>query len=68
MPIFLTIFEGDSLAKARPVLATADPVIIAAVRDWLLGRLQTGPAGATPIGEVLPFAQREGKSRAAPQE
>jgi hypothetical protein len=43
MAIFLTVFEGDSPAQARPVLATADPAIIAVVRRLLMDRLVEKP-------------------------
>lgn len=43
MPIFLTVFEGDSPAQARPVVATSDPAIIAVVRRLLWDRLAEAP-------------------------
>ena len=43
MALFLTVFEGDSPAQARPVLATSDPAIIAVVRRLLMDRLVEEP-------------------------
>jgi hypothetical protein len=43
MALFLTVFEGDSPAQARPVVATSDPAIIAVVRRLLMDRLAEAP-------------------------
>jgi hypothetical protein len=50
MPLFLTIFEGESPSEAQPLLATHDPAIIAAVRRLLLARL-----GHESRGKLLPL-------------
>lgn len=56
MPLFLTIFEGPTPLKARPILATRDPDIIATVRQLLMARLEGKPAG-----KVGPLRPRKGK-------
>lgn len=42
MAISLVIFEGPTPAKAKPILATRDPQIIAAVKRLILERLSDG--------------------------
>lgn len=62
MAIFLTVFEGDSPAQARPVLATADPAIIAVVRRLLMDRLVEEPT--RPVLQLqrppIPHNRRKG--------
>jgi hypothetical protein len=58
MALFLTVFEGDSPAHARPVLATSDPAIIAVVRRLLMDRLVEEPTRPTlhlpcPLNPVI---------------
>jgi hypothetical protein len=63
MAIFLTVFEGDSPAHARPVLATADPTIIAVVRRLLMERLGDEPTGTLmPLPTRLARTPRKGRS------
>jgi len=63
MAIFLTVFEGDSPAHARPVLATSDPAIIAVVRRLLMDRLTEEPK--RPVLRLprpqTPHNQRQGQ-------
>jgi hypothetical protein len=58
------VFEGDSPAQARPVLATSDPAIIAVVRRLLMERL----GQEAPLRSVLqlhrpPTARNQRKGR-----
>lgn len=43
MAVSLVVFEGPTPSKARPVLATRDPYIIAALRRLLVERLTDEP-------------------------
>jgi hypothetical protein len=50
MSLSLIILDGPTPTTARPILATSDPDILAAVRQLLLQRLVD-----TPRGTVLPL-------------
>lgn len=42
MRLFLSIMEGPTPAEARPLIATSDPAVIAAVVRELMSRLEPG--------------------------
>jgi hypothetical protein len=54
MPIYLTLYEGETAAHAQPVIATSDPAIIALVRRLLLQRLS-----GDPLSQRIPRPRRE---------
>jgi hypothetical protein len=63
MPLFVTIFEGNTPADARPVVAISDADIVATVRALLLERLADEPTRKIVHLKPMPKASRERDSR-----
>jgi hypothetical protein len=61
MPLSLVIFEDTSPDDAHPLLATHDPVIIAAVRRMLMERL--GDPRTAPVMQLVPSNRRKRPKR-----
>jgi hypothetical protein len=61
MPVYLTLYEGQTPAEAQPVVATSDPHIIAMVRRLLMERL--GDTCPTPVMQLTPSNSRNRPKR-----
>jgi hypothetical protein len=63
MSLFVTIFEGNTPADARPIVAISDADIVATVRALLLERLADEPTRKPLHLKPMPKASREGGTR-----